>query len=47
MAEATRFLIVGAGGRIGATGNHVARQLVELGLPVRAFVVRPMSGPTS
>ena len=40
MAASTRFLIVGAGGRVGATGYYAARQLVELGLPVRAFVHR-------
>src|ERR1700726_832322 len=34
----TRFLVVGAGGSHGATGNHVARQLLARGLPVRAFV---------
>ena len=34
----TRFLIAGAGGRLGATGNHVVRQLLERKLPVRAFV---------
>src|SRR6202008_574148 len=33
-----RFLIVGAGGSHGATGNHVARQLLARGLRVRAFV---------
>jgi NAD(P)H dehydrogenase (quinone) len=40
MTQATykRFLIVGAGGSHGATGNHVARQLLARGLPVRAFV---------
>jgi NAD(P)H dehydrogenase (quinone) len=37
-ARSTRFLIVGAGGRNGATGNHAARQLLARGLPVRAFV---------
>src|SRR6201984_3822326 len=37
-AGSTRFLIVGAGGSHGATGNHVARQLRERGLHVRAFV---------
>lgn len=37
-ASSTRFLIVGAGGSHGATGNHVARQLLARGLPVRAFV---------
>src|ERR1700739_655330 len=37
-ASSTRFLIVGAGGSHGATGNHVARQLLERGLHVRAFV---------
>ena len=37
-ASSTRFLIVGAGGSHGATGNHVARQLLERGLRVRAFV---------
>jgi uncharacterized protein YbjT (DUF2867 family) len=37
-ARPTRFLIVGAGGRNGATGNHAARQLLAMGLPVRAFV---------
>ena len=40
MAASTRFLIVGAGGRVGATGYYAARQLVEMGLPVRAFVHR-------
>ena len=34
----TRFLIVGAGGSHGATGNHVARQLLARGMTVRAFV---------
>lgn len=34
----TRFLITGAGGRTGATGNHAARQLLARQLPVRAFV---------
>jgi NAD(P)H dehydrogenase (quinone) len=38
MTASTLFLIVGAGGRVGATGNHAARQLMEMGLPVRAFV---------
>jgi NAD(P)H dehydrogenase (quinone) len=37
-ARSTRFLIVGAGGRNGATGNHAARQLLAMGMPVRAFV---------
>jgi uncharacterized protein YbjT (DUF2867 family) len=37
-ATDTRFLIVGAGGSHGATGNHVARQLLARDLPVRAFV---------
>jgi NAD(P)H dehydrogenase (quinone) len=37
-ASSTRFLIVGAGGSHGATGNHAARQLLARGLPVRAFV---------
>ena len=37
-AGLTRFLIVGAGGSHGATGNHVARQLLARELPVRAFV---------
>ncbi len=32
------FLVSGAGGRSGRTGNHVARQLLAKGLPVRAFV---------
>jgi NAD(P)H dehydrogenase (quinone) len=36
----TRFLIVGAAGNHGATGNHAARQLLAMGLPVRAFVRR-------
>src|SRR5581483_275325 len=36
----TRFLIAGASGRHGATGNHVARQLLDRKLPVRAFVFR-------
>ena len=34
----TKFLITGAGGRIGATGNHAVRQLLARQLPVRAFV---------
>jgi NAD(P)H dehydrogenase (quinone) len=34
----TRFLIAGAGGRHGATGNHVVRQLLGRKFPVRAFV---------
>src|SRR6185437_7570762 len=34
----TRFLIVGAAGSHGATGNHAARQLLARGLIVRAFV---------
>ena len=37
-AGSARFLIVGAGGSHGATGNHVARQLLARGVPVRAFV---------
>ena len=37
-ATDTRFLIVGAAGSHGATGNHVARQLLARGLSVRAFV---------
>lgn len=36
--RSTRFLIIGAGGRNGATGNHATRQLLAMGLPVRAFV---------
>src|SRR5260370_27720134 len=32
------FLIAGAGGSHGATGNHVVRQLLDRKLPVRAFV---------
>jgi NAD(P)H dehydrogenase (quinone) len=40
MATSTRFLIVGAGGGVGSTGNHVARQLIAKGLQVRAFVHR-------
>ncbi len=36
----TRFLISGAGGQHGATGNHVVRQLLDRKLPVRAFVFR-------
>jgi uncharacterized protein YbjT (DUF2867 family) len=39
-ASSTRFLIAGAGGSHGATGNHVARRLLERGLQVRAFVRR-------
>jgi NAD(P)H dehydrogenase (quinone) len=38
--SSTRFLVVGAGGSHGATGNHTARQLLARGLPVRAFVRR-------
>jgi uncharacterized protein YbjT (DUF2867 family) len=37
-ARSTFFLIVGAGGSHGATGNHAARQLLASGLPVRALV---------
>src|ERR1700730_12689605 len=37
-AASIRFLIVGAAGRNGATGNYAARQLLAMGLPVRAFV---------
>jgi uncharacterized protein YbjT (DUF2867 family) len=42
MTQATspRFLIVGAAGQHGATGNYAARQLLAMGLPVRAFVRR-------
>jgi uncharacterized protein YbjT (DUF2867 family) len=36
----TPFLIAGAGGKVGATGNHTARQLLERKLPVRALVFR-------
>jgi uncharacterized protein YbjT (DUF2867 family) len=36
--RSTFFLIVGAGGSHGATGNHAARQLLASGLPVRALV---------
>ncbi len=36
----TRYLIAGAGGSHGATGNYTARQLLARGLPVRAFVRR-------
>jgi NAD(P)H dehydrogenase (quinone) len=36
--NSTLFLSVGAGGSHGATGNHVARQLLAQGLSVRAFV---------
>jgi uncharacterized protein YbjT (DUF2867 family) len=35
-----RFLVAGAGGSHGATGNHVVRQLLDRRLPVRAFVFR-------
>jgi NAD(P)H dehydrogenase (quinone) len=35
----TRFLIAGAGGSHGATGNHVVRQPLARKLPVRAFVL--------
>lgn len=34
----TRYLIADAGGSHGKTGNHVARQLLNRKLPVRAFV---------
>jgi NAD(P)H dehydrogenase (quinone) len=36
----TRYLVAGAGGSHGATGNHVVRQLLARKLPVRAFVFR-------
>jgi uncharacterized protein YbjT (DUF2867 family) len=39
-ANSPLFLVVGAGGSHGATGNHVARQLLARGLPVRALVRR-------
>ena len=35
-----KFLVVGAGGRAGATGNHVVRQLLARKLRVRALVFR-------
>ncbi len=38
--DSTMFLIAGAGGSHGATGNHTARQLLERGRSVRAFVRR-------
>src|SRR5205823_4820902 len=34
------FLIAGAGGQTGATGNHAVRQLLARKFPVRAFVFR-------
>jgi NAD(P)H dehydrogenase (quinone) len=37
-SSSTVFLVVGAGGSHGATGNHAARQLLAKGLPVRALV---------
>ena len=40
MATSTQFLIVGAGGGVGSTGNHAARQLIAKGLHVRTFVHR-------
>ena len=42
MAQDTvaKFLIAGAGGKHGATGNLTARQLLARKLPVRAFVFR-------
>src|SRR4051794_16268500 len=36
----TKFLVTGAGGRVGGTGNHVVRQMLARKLPVRAFVFR-------
>jgi len=38
MANQGTFLIAGAGGRVGATGNHAARQLLNEGHSVRAFL---------
>jgi nucleoside-diphosphate-sugar epimerase len=35
-----RYLVTGAGGRVGATGNHAVRQFIARGLPVRALVHR-------
>jgi NAD(P)H dehydrogenase (quinone) len=35
-----KFLVAGAGGRLGATGNHVVRQLLARKLLVRALVFR-------
>lgn len=43
----TRFLIAGAGGRHGATGNHVVRQLLDRKFPVRALVFAPINVPSS
>jgi NAD(P)H dehydrogenase (quinone) len=40
MANDARFLVTGAGGMVGATGNHAVRQLLEKRLPVRALVHR-------
>ena len=40
MATSTRYLVAGAGGGVGSTGNHAARQLIAKGLHVRAFVHR-------
>ncbi|MGH6811784.1 MAG: NmrA family NAD(P)-binding protein [Methylocella sp.] len=38
MNNGAKFLIAGAGGQHGSTGNHVVRQLLARKLPVRAFV---------
>jgi NAD(P)H dehydrogenase (quinone) len=38
MNNGEKFLITGAGGQHGATGNHVVRQLLAKKLPVRAMV---------
>jgi len=40
MVTSTRYLVAGAGGGVGSTGNHAARQLIAKGLHVRAFVHR-------
>ena len=47
MAASTRFLIVGAGGQVGATGYYAARQLVNWGCRFGRSFIGLMSGPTS
>jgi uncharacterized protein YbjT (DUF2867 family) len=40
MSSQAPILVCGAAGRVGRTGNFVARQLLERGIPVRAWVRR-------
>jgi shikimate 5-dehydrogenase len=46
-ATDTRFLIVGAGGSHGATGNRAVRQLLARGCVFGRSFARLMNGPMS